>query len=77
MHADPVRLLLGVGKSSTAWVRMPGWEDGFVIALLNNKHLKTFAPVRGFCVQNAAKNAASAGVRIDSQVCEALFSNGK
>lgn len=56
---------------------MPGWEDGFVIALLNNKHLKTFAPVRGFCVQNAAKNAASAGVRIDSQVCEALFSNGK
>lgn len=36
-----------------------------------------FAPVRSLCVQNAAKNAASAGVRVDSQVYDALFSNGK
>lgn len=40
--ADPARPLLLMGKSSTAWMQMPGWENAFVIALSNNKHFRAY-----------------------------------
>lgn len=69
-------ILLGLWKSSTTWTQMPGWENGFVVALLYNKHFKTcLLPLRVLVCRMLPK--MQPGVKIDSQVYDALFSNGK
>lgn len=53
------RILLGVWKSSTTWLQTPGWEHGFVIALLYNKHFKTcLLPLKEFsCAEGCQKRS--------------------
>lgn len=76
VHADPARLLLRGWESSAPWMRMPGWENGFVVALLFNKHFKACLLPLGVLVCRALPEMQP-GVKADSRVQEALLSNGK
>lgn len=68
--------LLALRKSSTTWMQMPGWEDGFAVALLYNKHFKTcLLLLRVLACRTLPK--MQPGMKIDSQDWDALFSSGK
>ena len=71
VHADPAGSHRGVRKPSTTWMQMPGWENGFVVAVLYNKPFKTcLLPLRVLVCRMLPK--MQPGVKTDSHVYDAF-----